>query len=36
MAIGKLKRLPGTDKIPAELIKEWGRTIHSEIHKLIN
>ena len=36
MAIEKLKRSPGTDKIPAELIKAWGRTIHSEIHKLIN
>jgi len=26
----------GTDQIPAELIKAGGRTIHSEIHKLIN
>ena len=38
MAIGKLKRhiSPGTDQIPAELFKVEGRTIHSEIHKLIN
>ena len=36
MAIEKLKRSPGTDKIPAELFKAWGRTIHSEIHKLTN
>jgi len=38
MAIEKLKRhkLPGTDQIPAELFKTKGRTIHSEIHKLIN
>jgi len=38
MAIEKLKRrnLPGIDQIPAELIKAWGRTIRSEIHKLIN
>ena len=37
MAI-KLKRhkLPGFDKIPAEFIKVGGRTIRSEIHKLIN
>ena len=33
MAIGKL---PGTDQIPAELFKAECRTIHSEIHKLIN
>jgi len=34
MAIEKLKRhkLPGTDQIPAELIKAGGRTIHSEVH----
>jgi hypothetical protein len=34
----KLKRheLPCVDKIPAELIKVRGRTICSEIHKLIN
>jgi hypothetical protein len=38
MAIEKLKRhkSPGTDQIPAELIKAGGRTIPSEIHKLIN
>ena len=27
---------PGADQIPAELIKARGRTIHCEIHKLIN
>jgi len=34
----KLKRhkSQGSDQIPAEMIKEGGRTIHSEIHKLIN
>jgi len=33
MAIVKLKRYksPGTDKIPAKLIKAVGRTIRSEI-----
>ena len=38
MAIEKLKRHKslGIDKIPAELIKAWGRTIPSEIHKLIH
>jgi hypothetical protein len=38
MAIEKLKshKSPGIDKIPAELIKTGGRTIRSEIHKLIN
>ena len=38
MAVENLKRhnSPGIDQIPAELIKAWGRTIHSEIHKLIN
>jgi hypothetical protein len=38
MAIEKLTRQksPGTDQIPAELIKKGGRTIHSAIHKLIN
>jgi hypothetical protein len=35
-AIEKLKRhkSPGVDQIPAELIKEGGRTIRWEIHKL--
>jgi hypothetical protein len=38
MAIEKLKRhkSPGIDQIQAELIKAGGRTIYSEIHKLIN
>ena len=38
MAIEKLKRhkLPGTNQIPADLIKAGGRTIHSEIYKLID
>jgi len=38
LAIEKLKRhkSPGMDKIPAELIKTGGRTICSEIHKLVN
>jgi len=38
MVIEKLKRhkSPGTDKIPAEMIQAGGRTIRSEIHKLIN
>jgi hypothetical protein len=38
MAIEKLKRYkpPGTDQIPAELIKAGGSKICSEIHKLIN
>jgi hypothetical protein len=38
MAIEKLKRhkSPGIDQIPAKLIKAGGRTIRSEIHKLIN
>ena len=37
MAIDKLKshKSPGTDQIPAELIKAVGRTICFEIHKLI-
>jgi hypothetical protein len=37
MAIEKLKRhkSPGIDQIPAELIKAGGKTICSEIHKLI-
>jgi hypothetical protein len=36
--IEKLKRhkLPGIDQIPAELIERGGRTIHYEIHKIIN
>jgi len=32
----KWHNLPGLDKIQAELIKAGGRTICSEIHKLIN
>jgi hypothetical protein len=38
MATEKLKRykLPGNDQIPAEMIKAWGRTTCSEIHKLSN
>ena len=38
LATEKLKshKSPDTDKIPAELIKAGGRTIHSEINKLIN
>ena len=38
MVTEKLNRhkSPGTDQIPAELIKVGGRTIHSEIHILIN
>ena len=37
MAVEKLKshKSPGTDQIPAELIKAGGRTIRYEIHKLI-
>ena len=37
LAIEKLKshKSPGVDQIPAELIKAGGRTIRSEIHKLI-
>ena len=37
LVIEKLKRhkLPGTDHISTELIKAGGRTIRSEIHKLI-
>jgi len=36
LAIKKLKshKSPGTDQIPAELIKAGGRKIRSEIHKL--
>ena len=38
MAIEELKRCksPGSDQIPAELIRAGGRKIHSEIHKLFN
>jgi hypothetical protein len=37
IAIGKLKsyKSPGTDNIPAELIKSGGETLYSEIHRLI-
>jgi hypothetical protein len=37
IAIGKLKsyKSPGTDQIPAELIKAGGEILHSEIYKLI-
>jgi hypothetical protein len=37
-AIEELKRRksPGTDQIPAELIRAGCRKIHSEIHRLIN
>jgi hypothetical protein len=37
IVIGKLKsyKSPGTDQIPAELIKAGGETLCSEIHKLI-
>ena len=37
LAIEKLKnyRSPGTDQIPAKLIKAGGKTICCEIHKLI-
>jgi len=36
-AIEKLKchKSPGTDKIPEEMMKAWGRTIRNEINKLI-
>jgi hypothetical protein len=36
-AIGKLKsyKFPGTDQIPAELIKAGGETLCPEIHRLI-
>ena len=38
MAVYKLKtnKSPGTDHIPAKLMKAGGRIIRSEIHKLIN
>jgi hypothetical protein len=32
----KKYKSPGTDQIPAELIKARGETLQSEIHKLIN
>jgi hypothetical protein len=37
IAIGKLKsyKSPGTDNIPAELIKAGSETLYSEIHRLI-
>jgi len=37
LAIDKLKshKSPGTDQIPAELIKAGGRTIYLEIHSLL-
>jgi hypothetical protein len=37
IAIGKLKsyKSPGTDNIPAELIKAGGETLYPEIHRLI-
>ena len=37
LAIEKLKihKSPGTDQIPAEMIKAGSRTIRYEIHKLI-
>jgi hypothetical protein len=38
MAIEKLKRhkSPGTEQIPAELIKAVFRTVRSEVYNLIN
>ena len=38
MVVEKIKRhkSPGIDQIPAQLIKAGGRTIRSEIHKLVN
>jgi hypothetical protein len=37
IVIGKLEtyKSPGTDQIPAELIKAVGETLYSEIHRLI-
>jgi hypothetical protein len=37
IVIGKLKsyKSPGTDNIPAELIKAGGETLYSEIHRFI-
>jgi hypothetical protein len=38
IAIGKLKsyKSPGTDQIPAELIKAGGETLYFEMYKLIS
>jgi hypothetical protein len=39
IAIAKLKKYykyPGSDQIPAELIKAGGKTLLSEIHNFIN
>jgi len=38
MATGKLNRhkFPGIEQMPAELIQAGSRTIHCEIHKIIN
>ena len=38
MVMKKLNRhkSPGSDQIPADLIKAGGRTLHSEIQKLMN
>jgi hypothetical protein len=37
VAVIKTKRYksPGSEQIPAELIQAGGKTLHSEIHKLI-
>jgi hypothetical protein len=37
VAVGKLKRYksPSADKIPAEMIQTGGKTLRSEVHKLI-
>jgi hypothetical protein len=37
LAIEKLKRYksPGTDQIPSEFIKAWGKKIRSDVHNLI-
>jgi hypothetical protein len=37
IAIGKLKsyKSPGTDQMPAELIKAGGEILYSEVHRLI-
>jgi hypothetical protein len=37
IATGKLKsyKFPGTNQIPAEMIKAGGETLSSEIHRLI-